>query len=264
MIELENDELLYEARGAVAYLTLNRPARMNALTPAMRRGLNLVADEFDRRADLRVLIVTGAGDAAFCAGADLQATIPSLSDAAATPQGIFEDPTRRMFSRVKKPIIAAVNGVCVAGGTELMLGTDLRIAAPHATFGLPEPRWGLIAAGGSHVRLPRQIPYCFAMEILLTGRRLSAEEALQFSLINRVVPGEKLLAECEAYAERICRNGPLAVRAAKEAVLAAANASWEEGFFVESLIASKVFGSEDAREGAKAFAEKREPEFKGR
>lgn len=264
MVELDNDELLYEARGAIAYLTLNRPERMNALTPAMRAGLDLVSDDFDRRSDLRVLIVTGAGDKAFCAGADLRATIPKLSDAAATPGGIFQDPTRRMFSRVKKPIIAAINGVCVAGGTEMLLGTDLRVAATHATFGLPEPRWGLIAAGGSHVRLPRQIPYCFAMEILLTGRRLSAEEALRFSLINRVVAPDRLLAECEMYAEKICRNGPLAVRAAKEAVLAAANASWEEGFFVESLIASKVFGSEDAGEGVKAFAEKREPDFKGR
>lgn len=264
MIELDDDELLYEVKGAIAYLTLNRPERMNALTPAMRVGLDLVADDFEQRPEVRALIVTGAGDKAFCAGADLRATIPRLSDAAATPSGIFQDPTRRIFSRVKKPIIAAINGVCVAGGTEMMLGTDLRVAATHATFGLPEPRWGLIAAGGSHVRLPRQIPYCFAMEILLTGRRLSAEEALQFSLINRIVAQDRLMAECEALAEKICRNGPLAVRAAKEAALAAANTSWEEGFFIESLIASKVFGSEDAREGAKAFAEKREPHFNGR
>lgn len=145
-----------------------------------------------------------------------------------------------------------------------MLGTDLRIAAESASFGLPEPRWGLMAAGGSHIRLPRQIPYCYAMELLLTGRRISAREALAFSLINKVVPQEFLMEECEKLAKQICRNAPLAVRAIKETVLAGRNLSWEEGFFLENMIAMKIFASEDAEEGPKAFAEKRLPNYVGR
>jgi enoyl-CoA hydratase len=258
------DELLYEKRGKVAYLTLNRTESMNALTPDMRSGIDIIAEDFATDPALLVLIITGAGNKAFCAGADLRKTIPQLTDQASKRGAFQKDPTRRFFSRIHKPIIAAINGFCLAGGTEMLQGTDIRIAADHATFGLPEPRWGLIPGGGSHVRLLRQIPYCHAMDILLTGRRITADEALRFALINKVVPADQLMAESERYAAMICRNGPLAVQAAKEAALTAYNMSWDEAFTVEALITARIFATDDAQEGPKAFAEKREPRFNGR
>lgn len=256
-------ELLYEKRGKIAYLTLNRPESMNALTPDMRSGIDVAAEDFSNDPALLVLIITGAGDKAFCAGADLRKSIPKLTDQASTKGTFLKDPTRRFFSHIHKPIIAAINGFCLAGGTEMIQGTDIRVAADHATFGLPETSWGLIPGGGSHVRLLRQIPYCHAMDILLTGRRITADEALRFALINKVVPADQLMAESEKYAAMICRNGPLAVQAAKEAALTTYNMSWEEAFTVEALITARIFATDDAREGPKAFAEKREPKFTG-
>ena len=161
-----------------------------------------------------------------------------------------------------KPIIAAVNGFCIAGGMEFMQGTDIRIAAEHASFGLGEVRFGLVPTGGTHVRLPRQIPWAVAMELLLTGENIDARRACDIGLINRVVPREQLMDEALRIAEKICMNSPLAVRTAKEIVVRQANL--EPGFVLEKAIGARVFGSHDAIEGPKAFMEKRKPEFKGR
>ena len=208
--------LLYEKDPANhrCLITLNRPERMNAMSLELLRLLDEAAQDLNDDPDMWVAIVTGAGDRAFCAGADLGSTIPSATAANRTEQLRVNE--TRWLHGVNKPIIAAVNGYCIAGGVELLLGTDIRVAASQAQFALQEVRWGLVPLAGAHIRLPRQIPWCWAMEILLTGRRLSAAEALQCGLINRVVPAEQLMQAANGIADLICRNGPLAVRTAKE------------------------------------------------
>jgi enoyl-CoA hydratase/carnithine racemase len=163
-----------------------------------------------------------------------------------------------------KPMIAAINGYCLAGGLELALSCDIRIAAEHATFGLPEPKRAIIPAAGGTQRLPRTVPLAFAMELLLTGDRFDAETALRFGLVSRVVPADKLLATAEEIAGKILECGPLAVRAIKQAALEGRQLSLTDGLKLESEFAGKVFRSEDAREGPTAFAQKRKPEYKGR
>jgi len=259
-----DDDLLYEKKGKLAYMTFNRPSEMNSITPKMLEDLDRIADDFNNDNELLVLIVTGAGEQSFCAGADLKKTITKLTEDADKGERFMKDPSKRFFHGVFKPIIAAVNGFCLAGGTEILQGMDIRVAAEHARFGLPEVHWGIIPGGGSHVRLPRQIPYCHAMDILLTGRQITAEEALQFGLINKVVPADQVMAECEKYAAMICANGPLAVQAAKEAAINTYNMGWSEAFSTEAVIAERIFKTADAIEGPKAFAEKRAPVYHGK
>jgi len=249
----------YEKRGRIAIMTVNRPRAMNAFTGEMLAAMDASFADFQQDDDLWVAILTGAGDKAFCAGMDLAEAIPRLNSG---EQLGYEDHTKRPFSDVFKPIIAAINGFCIAGGMEFMQGTDIRIAAEHATFGLGEVRFGLVPTGGTHVRLPRQIPWAVAMELLLTGENIDARRACEVGLINRVVPREKLMEEALRIAEKICENSPLAVRTAKEIVVR--QASLEQGFVLEKAIGARVFGSYDATEGPKAFMEKRKPEFKGR
>ncbi len=258
-----DDDLLYEKKGKVAYMTFNRPTEMNSITPKMMDEIDLIGDDFKQDKELLVLIVTGAGKQAFCAGADLKKTITQYKQKADEGARFLDDPSKRFFSGINKPIIAAINGFCLAGGTELIQGMDIRIAAPHAKFGLPEVHWGIIPGGGSHVRLPRQIPYCHAMDILLTGRQITADEAAQFGLINKVVPADQVMAECDKYAALICSNGPLAVQAAKEAALLTYNMGWSEAFTSEALITERIFKTDDAAEGPLAFAEKRDPVYTG-
>ncbi len=255
------DDLIYEKSGPIATLTLNRPEVHNAISMDMGRGLNDALEDFEADPELRVAILTGAGERAFCAGADLKTAIPQTTASSGENRG---DPTKRPLSGITKPIIGAVNGLALAGGTEILLGTDIRIAAEHATFGLPEPKLGLVPFAGSHVRLPQQVPWAVAMEILLIGDPISAERALQIGLVNKVVPAGELMAEARRLAERLCENGPFAVRKIKETVLAAYNLSWDEAFTVESKISAEVLASDDAKEGPIAFAQKRRPVFKGR
>ena len=262
---MSESPLLYEKYPAKhrCLITLNRPERMNAMSLDLLRMLDEAAEDLNNDPDIWVAIITGAGDRAFCTGADLGSTIPgATTNARSEPLGVNET---RWLHGVNKPIIAAVNGYCIAGGVELLLGTDIRVAAEHSQFALQEVRWGLVPIAGSHIRLPRQIPWCWAMEILLTGRRLSAHEALQCGLINRVVPAAQLMETANGIADLICRNGPLAVRTAKEiAVRGAMGMSWEQAWSMESLLGARAFGSEDAIEGPRAFMEKRDPVFKGR
>ena len=253
------DPVLYEVDvvSHVATITLNRPEASNALSMAMLEGLDHALTGIEQNCDARVAMLTG-GDV-FCAGMDLKEAIPLFTSG---DELGYEDHTKRQFSDVFKPIITAVNGLCVAGGLEMLLGTDLRIAAEHASFGLGEVRWGIIPAGGSHVRLPQQIPWAVAMELLLTGEPIDARRACEVGLVNRVVPADQVLPSALELAEKICKNGPLAVRTAKETSVRAL--ALEPGFVLEKALGARVFSSEDAKEGPRAFMEKRKPSFSGR
>jgi enoyl-CoA hydratase len=249
----------YEKQDRVAVVTIDRPDAMNALTKEMLGALDAAFAEFEGDDDLWVAILTASGDRAFCTGMDLKEAIPLLTSG---DELGYEDHTKRQFSDVFKPIIAAVNGHCIAGGMEMLAGTDLRVAAEHATFGLGEVRWGLVPAGGSHIRFPRQIPWALAMELLLTGDPIDARRAYEIGLVNRVVPADELMPTALKLAARICKNGPLAVRTSKQ--IAVRSLGLEPGFVLEKALAAKVFASEDAVEGPRAFAEKRKPRFTGR
>jgi enoyl-CoA hydratase len=265
--------LLVEIRDDIAYLTLNRPEVHNAINPELMVQL---AEAWKRVAaddSVRVVILTGAGDKAFSAGADLARMLP-LTTRERLPEDVWdhtllENPELRSIAMLHpfemlKPIIAAINGYCIAGGMELMLATDIRVAAEHASFGLMEVKWGLIPYAGSLVRTPRQIPYCNAMELLLTGDRIDAHEARRLGLINHVVSAGQVMAKAEEIARKIAANGPLAVRAIKQGVTRTSGLPLEEGFKIENEIARGVFSSEDAKEGPRAFIEKRRPNFKGK
>lgn len=248
-----------EHHGKVTVVTLDRPAKLNAYTPEMFHQLMAAFDEFAKDDGVDVAILTATGQKSFCAGADLGKTVSGMTKGG--PRH-FADITKRFFSDVYKPIIGAVNGLCIAGGLEVLQGTDLRVAVPHAKFGLGEVRWGITPGGGSHVRLPRQIPWAVAMEILLTGRPISAQRAYEVGLINEIVEPERLLDRAMEIATTLSSNAPLAVRAAKE--IAVRGMQLETPFELEYYISGAVLRSEDAQEGPRAFAEKRAPVYKGR
>jgi len=214
--------------------------------------------------DVWVAIVTGAGEKSFSAGADLK-EMRQRNDAAAagseSPPRPVQTPTRGL--EVWKPIIAAINGYCFGGGLELALACDIRIAASHAVFGLPEVTRALIPGSGGTQRLPRVMPFAIALEYLLTGERLTAEEALNYNLISRIVPADELMSAAEALAAKINRNGPMAVRIAKEAAYKGIDVPLADGLRLEELLLQKVLDTEDAKEGPRAFAAKRQPEYKG-
>lgn len=249
----------YEKRGRIALMTINRPEAMNSFTKEMLIGMDAAFDDFNADPDLWVAVITGAGQKAFCAGMDLKDALPAI--AGGDSMG-YEDPAKRPFQNIYKPIIAAVNGVCIAGGMEFLQGMDIRIASENAIFGLGEVRWGVVPVGGTHIRLPQQIPWAVAMELLLTGSNIDAKRAYEIGLINKVVPADKLLEEAMAWADKICQNSPLAVRTAKEIAVRALNN--EPKFVLEKTMATRVFQSEDAKEGPRAFAEKRKPNYTGR
>ena len=260
--------VLYEVRGRTAIITLNRPEAMNAINREVARGLAEAFQDFRNDDESRVAIVTGAGDRAFSAGADLKEMSQRFDRAA---QGERRDPfwgpgTVTLFRGLEmwKPIIAAVNGYCLAGGLELALACDIRVAAEHATFALTEVSRGIIPAGGGTQRLPRAVPLGIALEMLFTGDRIDAREACRIGLVNRVVPLADLMPAAEALARRICQNAPLSVRAIKEAALRGLNVPLDQGLRIEAFLARIILTTEDSREGPRAFAEKRPPEYKGR
>jgi enoyl-CoA hydratase len=252
----------YEKRGKIALITMNRPEAMNCINQTDMEELGRVWLDFRDDDKVRVAILTGAGEIAFSAGADLGELIPKLNSGEVPLLPTI--PAYLKNIECFKPIVAAVNGFALAGGTEILQATDLRIAVKEATFGLPEVKLGLFPVAGSTVRLPRQIPYCRAMEILLLGDPITAEEALLMGLINQVVAREDLMSTAMNMAERLCENGPLAVTAIKESVLRCYDIPQEKGYFLETFLASRVFGTRDAAEGVRAFIEKRKPVFEGR
>jgi enoyl-CoA hydratase/carnithine racemase len=265
--------LLYDKREGIAYITFNRPERHNAMDPETVVRLGEALLDFERSDDARVAIITGAGDKAFCSGADLGRLIP-LYTRARQPEDewdrrVLEDREIRAASMMRdhpifKPIVAAVNGICLAGGTELLQATDIRIAAEHATFGLMEVKRAIVPGAGSMARLARQIPWSKAMEILLVGEPISAQEAHRIGLVNYVVPLAELMPTAEKFARKIAENGPLAVRAIKEAVIRSSGMPLADAYQIENEVARGVMRSEDAKEGPRAFIEKRPPVYKGR
>ena len=254
---------LIERRGHVLIVTMNRPEARNALSGPMMAVMREAWDQVDADPGIRVCVLTGAGGA-FCAGADLKA----MSQAPPGDQPAGWDPSviepLLKGRRLTKPLIAAVEGPAVAGGTEILQATDIRVAGEGARFGVPEARWGLFPLGGSAVRLPRQLPYTVAAELLLTGRLISAAEALKIGLIGRVVPDGQALATALEIAEQIAANGPAAVRAILRTMRDTEGMPENDAFAVEARIGMAVFNSEDAKEGPRAFAEKRRPEFHDR
>lgn len=250
--------ILFEKNGPIAIVTINRPDALNSLTLEMLTGIEDAMTAFQADPELWVAILTAAGDKAFSSGLDLKEAAPLLTGGDSLG---FDDTTKRQFSDVFKPILCAVNGFCIAGGMEMMLGTDLRIAAEHASFGLGEVRWGLVPLGGTHVRLPRQVPWAMAMQLLLTGKPISAQRAYEVGLVNEVVPADELMPTAMKWAENLCKNGPLAMRTAKE--IAVRSLGLEAGFVLEKALGARVLASEDAKEGPRAFAEKRKPRFSG-
>ena len=256
---------LIEQRGHTLILTLNRPEARNALSTEMLATMVEAWDRVDADDEIRSCILTGAGGY-FCAGMDLKAATAkppgdSFADGSYDPSRIDALLKGR---RLTKPLIAAVEGPAIAGGTEILQGTDIRIAGESARFGISEARWSLYPMGGSAVRLVRQIPYTVACDLLLTGRHITAAEALQIGLIGYVVPDGQALTKALEIAEVINNNGPLAVQAMLRTIRETEGLPENEAFKIDTQIGITVFFSEDAKEGPRAFAEKRSPQFKGR
>jgi len=267
MLPMGGEHLVQERAGGVVVLTMNRPAARNAFSPEMLSRLEDAWVDAEADDGVRAVILTGAGGC-FSAGADLKALYGGATDDPHARR-LRDDPEvawRALLRhrRFTKPLVAAIEGACIAGGTEILQSTDIRIAGESARFGISEARWGLFPLGGSTVRLRRQIPYSRAMEMLLTGDHLPADEAQRIGLINRVVPDGTALAEARRVAERIAANAPLSVRAIKRSVQETEGKPEEEALRIEMEIGSPVFRSEDAREGTRAFAEKRQPDYSGR
>ena len=266
--------VIFEKRGQVAYVTLNRPEAHNALDLEMGNLLMQAWNEYLDDDDLRCAILTASGDKTFCSGADLKKVTP-LFTGAKTPENDFErkllsDPISRFTPVLRegwmhKPVVAAINGSAIAGGMEFLYGSDIRVAADHAKFGLQEVKWAVFPTGGSTVKLPQMMTYARAMEILLTGELITAQKALEWGFLNQVVAPNRLMEVAEEYAAKIAKNGPLAVRAVKESVLANWGMPMQEALVQELRIAmERVEGSEDSKEGPRAFAEKRDPVFRNR
>jgi enoyl-CoA hydratase len=251
------NEILTEVRGRVMVVTINRPGVRNAINTAAARGISAALDELEARRDLSVGVLTGAGGT-FCAGMDLKAFLAGERPAVDGRgfAGIVERPPT-------KPMIAAVEGYALAGGFEIALACDLIVAAEDATFGIPEVKRGLLAAGGGLLRLPERAPYQLAVEWALTGDPIPAARAAEVFLVNHLTPPGGALATALELAERIARNGPLAVAATKRIVVESRDWSAAEAFDRQREIYAPVRASADAREGALAFTEKRQPQWRG-
>ncbi|KQY33517.1 MULTISPECIES: crotonase/enoyl-CoA hydratase family protein [Nocardia] len=255
---------LVEKRDHVLIVTMNRPEARNALSGEMMAIMRDAWDQVDSDPDIRVAILTGAGGA-FCAGMDLKA-MSSQHPGDTASSGSWDPaylPALLKGRRLAKPLIAAVEGPAIAGGTEILQGTDLRVAGESAKFGVSEARWGLFPLGGSAVRLARQIPYTVAADLLLTGRHITAAEAKDIGLIGHVVPDGTALDKALALAGQIADNGPLAVQAMLRTLRETEAMPENEAFPIEAKIGIEVFRSADAKEGPRAFAEKRKPNFTG-
>jgi enoyl-CoA hydratase/carnithine racemase len=251
------EKVLYERRGRTTIITLNRPDVMNAVDPQVSDELHHAWSTFRDDDDAWVAIMTGAGDRAFSAGNDLVAMARGEMHRVA-----FGGITRDFWC--PKPMIAAINGYCLAGGLELALMCDIRIAAEHAVFGLPEVTRAIIPGAGGTQRLPRAIPFGQALELMLTGGKYDSGWALRNGLVNYVLPAEAVMPKALQIAEAICENGPLAVRAVKEAAYRGVGVPLDEGLRYEMEAWRTIGSSEDAREGPRAFAQKRKPDYKGR
>jgi len=251
-------KVIFEKRGAVAYVTINRPEKLNACDFETYTRLAEVWTEFRDDPGLRVAIFTGAGERAFCAGSDIKSNYVERlgAEKAKSPYPVLLELT--------KPIIAAINGHANGGGLEQALACDIRVAAEHAQFGLGEVRLGWLPGGGGTQRLPRLIPLGRALELLYTGKRIEAKEALRLGLIDYIVPMSQLITKCEEIAAEICKSAPLAVQKIKQVALRGLDLPLAEGLKLEQEMYQWLTKTEDAREGARAFAEKRPPNWKAK
>jgi enoyl-CoA hydratase len=256
----DDQQCLVEQRGHVLIVTMNRPEARNALSGPMLAGMKAAWDRVDSDPDIRACILTGAGGS-FCAGADLKAMSSNHPSESTMDMSVIESLLKGR--RLTKPLIAAVEGAAIAGGTEILQATDIRVAGESARFGVSEPRWGLFPLGGSAVRLVRQIPYTVAADLLLTGRHIRAAEAKEIGLIGHVVPDGQALTKALELAELIAANGPLAVQAILRTIRETEAMPENDAFKIDAELGMAVFRSKDAREGPAAFAEKRTPNFQG-
>jgi enoyl-CoA hydratase len=252
------DELLRERRGHVEILTINRPEARNAINHATAVALGDALDDCERDDDVWVVVLTGADDKAFSAGMDLKAF--AKGEFPITANG-FAGITERDFP---KPLIAAANGSALAGGFEILISCDMVVAAEHAKFGIPEAARGLVAGGGGLIRLPKLVPLAVAYEMALTAEPISAQRAYELGLVNLVVPGDQVLDQAVALAERIAKNAPLAVRTSKEVMKKSRELDEAQSWKVNNDAFGMIGRSADALEGAIAFAEKREPNWQGK
>ena len=255
--------------GHTLIVIIDRPQARNAISLEMGRDLIEVWQTFSGDAALRVAVLTGVGDAAFCAGADLKevgawytSMTPLERHRIAETEPGLGGITRNL--EPEKPVVAAINGACLAGGFELALACDVRVAAEHATFGLPEVKWGLMSGAGGTQRLPRAIPESMAMEMLLTGDPIDAATALRVGLVSRVVEPNSLMDTALELASRIARRAPLAVQAARSAARRGRDLSLADGLHLEQQTAEPLRHTDDVQEGLRAFSEKRDPIFEGR
>ncbi len=251
----------YEKRGHLAYITFNRPERLNALHPPCHAEMANVWDDFIADKAAWVAIVTGAGEKAFSAGNDLRWTAEHRGEPLMQAKGGFAGITARFD--IHKPIIAAVNGFALGGGFEIALACDIIIAAEHARFGLPEPRVGLMAAAGGVHRLPRHIPLKIAMGMMLTARHITAADAHRWGIVNEVVPQKDLMATAERWAGEIMECSPISIQASKQAAMEGLGMPVQAAIEKHYELQGKLFRSKDAIEGPLAFSEKRKPNWTG-
>jgi len=254
--------LLYEKKGRTACITLNRPEAFNSIDPETWEELGRALVDFRDDAQLLCAVVTGAGNRAFCAGADIRTMLPHIKENRDRPEAWTGTIMRGL--QLWKPVIAAVNGLALGGGLELALACDLRIASENASFGQPEIKLGLIPGWGGTQRLPRAIPIARAAEMLFTGEPIDAQEAYRLGLVNKVVPLPELMPTARQWAENLCKVGPLALKAAKEAMLKGMDMDIDEGLKLEQMLFSALLDTEDFEEGTSAFLERRKPDFKAK
>ena len=252
----------YEKEGRIAIFTINRPQALNAMNMEAFQELHEVMVEFRDDPELWVGIITGVGEKAFCAGTDIKDALPFMREHRDAPWAFPTTPMRGL--ELWKPLIAAINGMALGEGLEIALACDIRIVSENALLGQPEVTLGVLPGDGGTQRLPRAIPWAKAAELILTGRPIDAQEAYRIGLVNKVVPQEKLMPTAREWAEVICQAAPLAVRAAKEAMIRGCSLGLEEGLRLESSVLNYLLGTEDFTEGRTAFLEKRKPIFKAK
>lgn len=252
----------YTKEGKIAIFTINRPQAMNAMNMEALRELSQAMADFRDDPELWVGIITGAGDRAFCGGADIKDTLSFMKEHRHSQWAM--PPTIMRGFELWKPLIAAINGMALGGGLEIALACDIRIAAENAHLGTPEVNLGLIPGWGGTQRVPRMVPWCKAAEILLMGRPIDAQEAYRIGLVNKVVPQAEVMTTAKEWAGIICQAGPLAVRAAKEAMFKGCDMTLDDGLRLENTLVAYIMGTEDFAEGTTAFVEKRKPVYKAK
>ncbi len=250
--------IIYEVRNGIAVIKFNRPEKLNTLTLEMYDELGKAFVKAQESDDVGVVILTGEGEKAFCVGADLTESIPYLNEGHYIDEW---DAAHFKHIKMNKPVIAAINGMCMGGGFEIMLGTDIRIASNKAIFALPEVSLGIVPAGGTLVRLSRQIPFVKAMELILTGEKIDSAKALDFGILNYVVEPDDVMNKAEEIANILLSNSTIAMQIAKESVIKLREIPLEQAFETEAMLGYKAFTSNDAKEGLDAFYNKRKAVF---